>query len=254
MVTVALLLLPRVWRALAKLPRKLIAIYFLIGAIVALHWLAFYAAIKLSNASIAATCIATGPLFLTWIEPLLTSRKFVARDSWIGLLAIPAVALVVGGTPDGMQLGIAVGILSGALVAVFAALNKRFVDRADPFVVTAIEMSAGAVLFAIAGPFIMGDEPMFIVPNNTDLLWLIALSYGCTLLPFVLALIALRKLTAFGTQLATNLEPVYAILLAIPIFGEQRELNWLFYVGVVAIMAIVFAYPFLSRNRDHRDA
>jgi drug/metabolite transporter (DMT)-like permease len=91
---------------------------------------------------------------------------------------------------------------------------------------------------------------MFTLPNNTDLLWLLVLAYGCTLLPFVLALIALRKLTAFRTQLATNLEPVYAILLAIPIFGEQRELNWQFYVGVVGILGIVVVYPILTRNRS----
>ena len=32
-----------------------------IGVLVALHWLTFYGAIKLSNASVAVTCIALAP-------------------------------------------------------------------------------------------------------------------------------------------------------------------------------------------------
>lgn len=252
LVSAALLLVPRVWRGLLALPWKLIAIYTGIGVLVALHWLAFYAAIKLSNASVAATCMATGPLFLAWIEPLIASRKFNRREVWLGVLAIPAVALVVGGTPDSMRLGIVVGVIAAALVAVFGALNKRYVERADPLTVTSIEMIAGVLLFTLIGPAIMGDAPMFTWPSARDFGWLVALAYGCTLLPFALSLVALRHLTAFGAQLAVNLEPVYAILLAIPLLGEQRELNWQFYLGVAAILAVVFAYPLLSRNAPAR--
>src|SRR5690349_2527388 len=79
-VSVALLAVPQVWRGIGKLGARLVAIYAGIGALVALHWLAFYGAIKLSNASVAATCIATGPVFLAWIEPLLTGRKFNPRE------------------------------------------------------------------------------------------------------------------------------------------------------------------------------
>jgi len=249
LVSAALLFVPRVWRGLLALPRKLLAIYTGIGLLVALHWLAFYAAIKLSNASVAATCMATGPLFLAWVEPLITSRKFNRRELWLGVLAVPAVALVVGGTPDSMRLGIVVGVIAAALVAVFGALNKRYVESADPLTVTSIEMIAGALLLTLVGPTIMTDTPLFAWPSRQDLGWLVALAYGCTLLPFALSLVALRHLTAFGAQLAVNLEPVYAILLAIPLLGEQRELNGQFYVGVAAILLVVFAYPVMSRRK-----
>jgi drug/metabolite transporter (DMT)-like permease len=57
----------------------------------------------------------------------------------------------------------------------------------------------------------------------------------------------LRHITAFGAQLAINLEPIYAILLAIPLLGEQRQLDAQFYLGVAIIMAVVFIHPFLGR-------
>ena len=70
------------------------------------------------------------------------------------------------------------------------------------------------------------------------------------MLPFTLALVALRHLSAFGTQMVTNLEPVYAIVLAIVLLGEQRELDGWFYAGVAVILAAVFMHPLLNRRRS----
>jgi threonine/homoserine efflux transporter RhtA len=71
----------------------------------------------------------------------------------------------------------------------------------------------------------------------------------CTLLPFALSLVALRHMSAFAAQLAVNLEPVYAIVLAIVLLGEQRELTPLFYLGVVIILVAVLVHPLLRRPR-----
>jgi drug/metabolite transporter (DMT)-like permease len=86
------------------------------------------------------------------------------------------------------------------------------------------------------------------LPNTHDALLLIALSFGCTLLPFSLALVALRHISAFGTQMVTNLEPVYAIVLAVILLNEQRQLDGWFYAGVVVILAAVFMHPLLHRR------
>ena len=59
-VVAVLSLLPRVWRAILALSRRTILIFAAIGVVVALHWLSFYGAIKLGNASVAATCMAVG--------------------------------------------------------------------------------------------------------------------------------------------------------------------------------------------------
>jgi hypothetical protein len=46
-----------------------------------------------------------------------------------------------------------------------------------------------------------------------------------------------------------NLEPVYAIVLAIALLGEQRELTPQFYAGVAIILLVVLAYPWFARPR-----
>jgi drug/metabolite transporter (DMT)-like permease len=248
LVTAVLALVPRVWRGLSRLPRRTLGIYAGIGVVVALHWLTFYAAIKLANASVAATCIALAPVFLALIEPLLTHKRFEPRELMLGIAVVPGVALVVGGVPEGMRLGVAVGALSAFLVAIFGSLNKRYIEHADPLTVTALELGAGALFLFLVGLAVpaLGDPLPWPSAQDAGLLLLLALA--CTLLPFALSLVALRHLSAYSAQLAINLEPVYAILLAIPLLGEQRELSPQFYFGVAIVLLAVIVHPWTRRR------
>lgn len=257
LVVAALAVLPTVWRGLRAMPLRTLLAYSGIGALVALHWLTFYGAVKLANASVAATCIALAPAFTSVVEPWLTRRPFSLRELAFGLAVLPGVALVVGGVPDGMRVGIAVGALSALLVAMFGSLNKRMVDGGDPLTVTGVELGAGTLLLTVLAPLMPVIFPAFagdllIIPSLHDGLLLLGLSLVCTLLPFALSLIALRHLSAYAVQLVTNLEPVYAIVLAIVLLGEQRELTPLFYLGVAIILVAVFLHPLLDRNKRVR--
>jgi drug/metabolite transporter (DMT)-like permease len=255
LVTASLALLPKVWRGLRAMPPRLLLAYGGIGALVALHWLTFYGAIKLSNASVGATCIALGTPMTALLEPWLAGRPFSWRDVLLGVAVLPGVALVVGGVPDGMHAGIAVGALSALLVAIFGSLNKRFVEHGEPLAITALELGAGTVLLTALAPlmpllFPAFSGPLFsTLPGARDLGFLLALALACTLLPFALSLVALRHMSAFAAQLAVNLEPVYAIVLAIVLLGEQRELSPRFYLGVAIILGAVLAYPLFGPRR-----
>jgi len=246
LVSGTLLCVPRVWRELRAMPRRLLLSYAGVGVIVALHWLTFYGAIKLANASVAATCIALCPIFLAIVEPWVAGRRFDPRELLIGAAVVPGVALVAGGLPGDMRLGLAIGVLSALFVAFFSALNKRLVDKADALTVTCVELGTGTLFLTALAPFLA--SPAFVLPDMHDGALMLVLAYGCTLLPFALALAALRHLSAFATQMVTNLEPVYAIVLAIPLLGEQRELGWTFYAGVAVILGAVFAHPWLHRG------
>jgi drug/metabolite transporter (DMT)-like permease len=244
LVTASLVLLPDFWRGITKLPPRVIAADLGIGLIVAAHWLAFYGAIKLSNASVAASCMALAPVFMAFVEPLLVGTPFEMRDVFFGLAVIPGVLLVVGGTQTEMRIGVAVGILSAFLACVFGALNKRFISHGHALTVTGLEMAAGAVCLVLGS---MGS--VLVVPSRRDLILLLALAVGCTLVPFALSLVAQRHLSAFAASLAVNMEPVYSIFLAIPIFHEQQQLQGRFYLGVAIIFLAVFTHPLLVRTK-----
>jgi drug/metabolite transporter (DMT)-like permease len=247
LVTLALLLWPPFWAGVRALPLRLTAIYLGIGVLVSLHWVTFYASIKLSNASIAATCMALSSIFVSLIEPPMTRRPFNLVDLGLGIAVLPGVALVVGGTPAGMRTGIAVGAISALLSAVFSVLNKVYIGHSSALAVTGLEMSAGAVLLPLVA-LLPGTGAVLVWPSLHDGLYLLALAMACTLLPYSLSLSVLRHLSAFATMLAVNLEPVYSILLAAVLLNEQRDLTPRFYLGGALIVVVVLAYPLLSRR------
>lgn len=254
LVVVALALVPRAWRGLRAMSPRLILAYAGIGVLVALHWLTFYGAIKLSNASVGATCIALGTPMTALLEPWLARRPFSWRDVLLGIAVLPGVALVVGGVPEDMHIGIMVGTVSALFVAIFGSLNKRFVERGDPLTITAIELGAGTLLLTALAPLMPMLFPsfsgtLFAWPDAHDFGFLLVLALACTLLPFALSLVALRHMSAFAAQLAVNLEPVYAIMLAIVLLSEQRELTLQFYIGVAIILGAVLVYPMFGPQK-----
>ena len=245
-VALALLCVPRVRRGLWQLPGRMMAAYAAIGVIVALHWITFYASVKLANASVAASCMGLASFFIALLGPLVVRRAFDRRELWIGAWVAPGVALVAGGTPLQMREGVALGVVSAALVAWFGLLNHRHTHAADPLVITCVEMGSGALVIALwLG---LTDRSAFALPSLHDAALLFVLSTVCTLVPFTLSLVALRELGAFTAQLIINLEPVYAIALGALLLDEQRELSGWFYLGAAVIMSAIFTQPWLHRS------
>ncbi len=249
LVSLVLSLLPRAWRGLKTLSRRRLTRYAFIGCLVALHWFTFYAAIKLANASVAVACMALGAIFTAFLEPILTRSPHRKHELLLGVLAVPGVWLLVGGVPIDMRLGIAVGTLSAALAATFTVLNKRYVHETSSESVALFEMAVGGVFLILLGSVFFGVDATLVQPSWPDFFWLMILAVACTAIPFVLSLQALRHLSAFSTQIAINLEPVYAIALAALWLGEHQQLSWQFYVGALAILAVVFTQPRIDPSR-----
>jgi drug/metabolite transporter (DMT)-like permease len=245
-VTAVLLAAARVRRGLRAMDGRLRWAFAGVGLVIALHWLTFYGAIKLANASVAATCMALTPIFVSLVEPAVSRRRFEARELFFGVIALPGVALVAGGTPGRMRLGLAVGVFSSLCVAIFSVLNKRLVHRADALSVTCLELGSGAAMLTLVAALVPHDGPAFPLPSPRDAVLLLVLSLGCTVVPFALSLVALRQLSAFSISFAVNLEPVYSVLLAVALFHEQRELSAGFYAGVAIVLGSVVAHSLLT--------
>ncbi|MEO8018144.1 MAG: DMT family transporter [Pseudomonadota bacterium] len=246
LVTLALATFPRVWRGLRQMSPREIAIYAGTGAVVAVHWLTFYGSVKLANASVAATCMALAPAAMALIEPAVTGARFERHNLLLGILVIPGVALVVGGIPASMHPGFWVGVASAVLAALFTALNKRFLGHHDAMAVTWVELGAGFLLIAALGPLVAPHGTSVVLPSVQDGAWLAVLAILCTLIPFAVSLATLRHLSAFTVQLAINLEPVYAIFIAVLFLGEARELDDKFFLGVLIVLAAVFGHGWLQ--------
>ncbi|MGB6007032.1 DMT family transporter [Castellaniella sp.] len=240
---VALLSLPASWRGIRKLSPRLLALCCAAGVVLATSWALFYLAVKLTNASVAAVCLGTAPLFVAVFGPVVMRRPWKRSDLGLAAAIVPGVALVVGGIPPDMYLGLGVGLLSAAVLIVFSGLNKVLANRVHPLSATCIEMGAGAAFLAAVLFLLPGDDAVLTVPHGRDLVLLLVFAIALTALPIAMMLAALRHISVFAQQMAVNLEPVYAVLLAVPLLGEQRQLGPLFYLGVLVIVGTVMAEP-----------
>jgi len=233
--------------------RKLAMILVGNGVIIALHWLCFYASIKLANASVALICLASASLFASLIEPLVFKRKISKLEIFMGLLIIPAMVLIVQQLDFSMMTGVWVGIAAALLSAIFATINKLIVSEAHSFDITLVELGSGWLFLSLILPVtLVGNADIVFWPDMSDLLYLLILAFLCTTLAFILSLQSLKYLSAFNSTLIVNLEPVYGIVMAWLILRENEQLNHIFYWGVALIMLIVFSYPILKRRLGYK--
>lgn len=248
-VALLLMMLPTTWKGLRALTGRHWLTYFAIGMVLGLHWLCFYGSVKFANASVAAGTLAISPVMVALVEPLMMRQKIKLVEIALGVLVIPGVLLIAGGTPDRMNFGLLLGVLSAVVVALFTILNKRYIHGTDAITMTCVEMLATWGFIAVVSPLLPTSESAYRWPSQHDALLLVVMAAVFTATPLILELKALRHVSAFGSVLAVNLEPVYTILLSIVLLGEQRELSGRFYLGVLILLCGVFAYPFVHRMK-----
>ncbi len=242
------------WPRLRSIRRSEWIQLLVIGMIVAVHWLCFYGAIKLSNASITLVCMATASFFTALVEPLFTGTRWKWQELMLGLLIVPAMVLIVNGVDTSMYLGVGVGLAAAFLAAVFASWNKCLVDNIHPLDMSAIEIWSAAVVMIVVTPLV----DLFITPLEWQIegawqwLYMLVLVLLCTNLAYLLAVRALKELSAFAANLVINLEPVYGILLAWIILKENKEMSETFYFGAAIIVLVIIIHGLWSKRMDSK--
>ncbi|TAG30532.1 MAG: DMT family transporter [Sphingobacteriia bacterium] len=226
------------------LPKKSVLKLFFIGTLIALHWVAFYASVKLSNVSIALVCFSSVGLFTALLEPIFVTRKINWAELLLGGLSLAGICLIFQ-FDQRYRLGIIVGLISAFLAALFSVLNKRNMDIAEPSVMILYELTGGLVLLTVLMPIYIFLYPLTVViPTLSDWGWLFILSWLCTIIGMQLMLASLKKVSAFTQNLSLNLEPVYAIAMAFIFFDESKAVQPSFYYGVSLILLSVVLQMF----------
>lgn len=118
--------------------------------------------------------------------------------------------------------------------------------------VTLYELTGGFVFLTIIIPFYLHWFPSDrIIPFWSDFVYLLILSWVCTVVAFNLSMKALQKISAFTVNLTYNLEPLYGILLAFILFREDKTLESSFYWGLSLILISVIIQTLLI-YRKHK--
>src|SRR6185503_19523652 len=82
---------------------------YVLGGLIAVHWICFFGSIKLANASTALICFATISFFTAWIEPWITKRKREMHEIIFGLMVIPGIVLIAGQAKGNVLTGTLLG-------------------------------------------------------------------------------------------------------------------------------------------------
>jgi drug/metabolite transporter (DMT)-like permease len=231
-----------------KLSRKSMVKFILTGFLLAIHWVTFFLSVKLANVSIALIAFATQSFFTAFCEPLIVGGKIRKHELAVGFLIIPAMLLIVNDLDLSLRLGLWIGLFSSLVYAIFASFTKRLIDTANPVQISFFQLSGAWVFVTLMLPFMVDFEADTFLPVGSDLVYMLVLALLCTSLAYVLATRALRYISAFDSNLALNLEPIYGIILAWLLFGEHKELTPAFYIGGAIIITTVILYPLIRRR------
>jgi len=225
-----------------------------IGSIVALHWLFFFEAIKVSNISIAVICLSTSSLFSSFLEPIFFKRRILTYEVLFGLAVLLTLYFMLNETPKitnntNYIYGYIYGIISALLATLFTLMNAKYISKIDAVEITMFEMLGGvltiSLLFLINNDYTIINQQI----NINDIIYLIILATICTAGVFVWMIEIMRYITPYSLIMAVNLEPIYSVIIALIIFNESETMNLSFYLGGAIILCIVFLDGYIKNKQ-----
>ena len=212
------------------------------GALLGVHWMLFYGSIKASNVSIGVICFSLIGFFTALFEPLIYKRKISWVELLFSLITVAGV-LCIFSLDARYRYGIMIGIASSAVCALYAICNKKASVGVRSRTVLMYQMSGGLIMVSAIIPFYLmvfpSLQPVVVIPQDSNVWFMLCHALFCTVGMYLLQIQALKRLSAFTVNLTYNLEPCYTIILAFLIFGEGREINFSFYIGITLILLSV---------------
>jgi drug/metabolite transporter (DMT)-like permease len=223
------------------------------GLLLTLHWITFFGSIKYANASIGAVCLSTSMIFAALLEPFFYRKRLKWYQIALGMVVVTGIYLIHR-FHEVYTLGLIIGLTSAFLSAIWSIVNKKIVEGFNNTVVNFYELGFGWLILTVLSPFVISFEGAFPLPSLSDWVYLLILSLICTNFAYNLSINSLRSIPTFNYVLAFNMETIYGIILATLLFGENTHTDTGTIIGVMMVLVSVFAYPFLHRYIEMREA
>jgi drug/metabolite transporter (DMT)-like permease len=217
-----------------------------VGAIIGLHWFAFFFAIKVSTVSIGVVCMTLSTLFTSILEPVVFGRRVSFSEIVISLVIITGIALIFG-FEFKYALGITFGIISAFFASLFTVLNGRFIKTIPSFKITKFEM-LGASIFTGIGLWFFDEWHWSLFDiSNSNAFYLVFLALVCTTFAFMVSVWVMKHVTPFTVSVSINMEPIYTILVALALNPFKEKMSVGFYIGGSLILMAIFTNAYLKK-------
>lgn len=222
-----------------RVPRRLLLQLIMIGGFMGFHWLFFFHSIKVSNVSIALSCLSLSTLFTSILEPVIFKRKIDISEVIIGIVIVICMTLIFK-TEFHYKEGIFFGVLTALFGTIFQVFNGKIYGKTSSGNIIFYEIFAGFLILSIFYIF-TGQISQVGEISYRDLALLILLAGVFTAYPMLESVSLMKYISPFTLVLTINLEPVYGIILAFFIFGESEQMNPVFYIASVIMIGVIIA-------------
>lgn len=236
--SIVLLIYAAVFKKQITVPKSLILKLLISGMIIALHWVTFFKAIKVSNVSITLSILSLGAFLTSFLEPLFYGRKIILYEIIFGLIVIVGMSLIFNSQYHYLE-GIIYALISVLLSVFFGLINGKLIKEASSLAISIYELLGGVLLISIILLFSDRIDSEFFDISKIDFYWLLILATVCTAYAFVISVDVLKHLSPYSLMISINMEPVYGIILAIIFLNESKDLSFNFYLGFILIFSSV---------------
>jgi len=221
------------------------------GPVLALHWVAFFAAIQVAGVAVGLIGFASFPLWTLILERVTGQRRAGRRDAVVAVLVVVGLMLTVRrlDLQDEVVRGLAWGVLSGATFAWLAVRNRRFA-RTHAARTIALWQNAFAAVCLLPVVLLLDTA---VRPTARELALLALLGIVCTALAHTLFVASLATVSAHAASVVAALEPVYGIALAAALLGERPTYGMLAGCALLVIAAVVASRDAAGRMPDSPD-
>lgn len=230
-----------------KVSKSNVLILAAAGAALALHWVTFFLAIKVSNVSIALATMSTGAFFTALLEPLLYKRKLIWYELVFGLIVILGLLLIFK-VETQYAYGMLIALISAFTGVIFTLINGKLVATHKATLISFYELGIGVLLISVFLGFQGGFSIALFQLAKNDWILIFILASICTAYAFIGGVHVMKFITPYTVVLTVNLEPVYGIILAFLILGETEKMSTMFYIGALVILGTVVANGVLKNS------
>lgn len=221
-----------------KISRKLLIQLSIIGGFMAFHWLFFFHSIKVSNVSIALSCLSLSTLFAAILEPIIFKRKIDLSEVIMGIVIVICMGMIFK-TEFHYKEGIFFGILTALFGTIFSVFNGKIYGKTSSGNIIFYEIFAGFLILSVFY-LVTGQISQLNEISYRDLSLILLLASVFTAFPMLESIKLMKYISPFTLILTVNLEPVYGIILAFFIFGDSEQMSPVFYIAsFIMILAII---------------
>ena len=205
----------------------------------------YYFALKYLYVSVALIIEFTAPI---WIALYLrfVKKKNISRTAWIGIICAFSGLVLISQVWTGKSLhplGVIVAILDALALAYYFLTADRLGQKRSSLSLTTWGMGIAAIFWAMALPWwnfpfefltqtfsLSGELSRFSAPGWALILWIVVTA---TVIPYLLTVAAIKKLSASTSSVIAMLEPIIAGVIAWILLNEAFTNIQLFGCAVV---------------------